>query len=68
MQSATQGVHIVVRQPLTESRACFSVKSVAQNVCVFLSGPMETKKYVLATITGRLNKVPPSALDFNPGL
>jgi hypothetical protein len=67
-QSADQDVPIVVLQLLTESHACFSAKSAAQHVCVFPLERLETKKYALATITGRLNKAAPSALDFNPAL
>ena len=66
MQTADQSVHIVVQQLLTERHVCFTVKNAAQNVCVFLPGRLETDKYALATITGRLRKAAPSALDFNP--
>ena len=63
MQNAGKGVHIGVRQLLTESLACSSVKTAAQSVCVFHPALLETEKYALATTTGRLSKAVPSALD-----
>jgi len=66
-QNAGEGVHIGVRPLLTRNHACFSVKSAAQSVCVFLPELMETNKYALATTTGKLSKAAPSALDhLNP--
>lgn len=51
-----------VQRQLIISPACSTVRSVVSSVGVFLQAPMGTRRFALATITGRLRVEAPNAL------
>ena len=62
MQSVRGHAISGARKHNTRNHACFSARNVASNASVFLQGLMLTKKFVLATITGRPREEDPNAL------
>lgn len=62
-QNAHHNAQGGVRKHNTTKRACFSVRSVVRNACVFLQATMVTKLCALATTTGRQRKEVPNALE-----
>jgi len=64
LQNALRGAHQGAQPQLTRSRACSTVTSAVQSVCVFLQEHTGTSRCAPATTTGRPREEAPSALRF----
>lgn len=60
-QNALQNAQGDAAKHSTINLACFTAKNAVQSAFVFPQGPMETRRFALATIAGRLSVEDPNA-------